>query len=96
MELQYIISDLGGTLGKTGGVISRSRNKPEDFEKAKFINSVKADHVDFHYGGKRKDLFTEITSDQAAWIARRLPKHGLTSWPVRVSRKGQGNRKIGS
>ena len=28
-DLRYIISDLGATFGKTGGIISRSRNKPD-------------------------------------------------------------------
>jgi hypothetical protein len=73
-ELQYIISDLGGTIGKTGGVISRSRNDPEDFEKAKFIESRKGGRVDFHYSGKRKDLFSKITTDQAAWMGRWLAR----------------------
>src|SRR4030095_8870464 len=39
--LRYIISDLGGSFGKTGGVISRSRNKPSDYVKATFIEKVK-------------------------------------------------------
>ena len=30
-ELRYIISDLGGSFGKTGGFFSRSRNKPSDY-----------------------------------------------------------------
>lgn len=38
-ELRYIISDLGGSFGKTGGFISRSGNKPTDFVKADFIET---------------------------------------------------------
>ena len=43
--LRYVISDLGATFGKTGHVpffwrITRSRNNPDDFEKAKFIDGV--------------------------------------------------------
>ena len=37
--LRYIISDLGGSFGKTGGVFSRSRNKPSDYVNAKFIEN---------------------------------------------------------
>jgi hypothetical protein len=33
-ELRYIISDLGATFGKTGGVFSRSRNDVPDYVKA--------------------------------------------------------------
>jgi hypothetical protein len=71
-ELHYIISDLGGTFGKTGGVLTRSRNDYEDFAKARFIDRIQGGRVDFHYSGKRKDLFTKITTEQAAWIGRLL------------------------
>ncbi|HXG93285.1 MAG TPA: hypothetical protein VNN73_13120 [Blastocatellia bacterium] len=73
-ELRYIISDLGGTLGKTGGVFSRSRNKPEDFVKAKFITGVKNNTVEFRYSGKRTELFKDITVEQARWIGNWLSK----------------------
>lgn len=67
-ELRYIISDLGATLGKTGGAISRSRNKPSDFEKAKFITGVRNNVVQFDYHGKDGSLVRDITVDQARWI----------------------------
>jgi hypothetical protein len=73
-ERHYIISDLGGTLGKTGGIASRSRNEPEDYFKAKFIDEVKKGRVYFHYGGKRQDLFRDITVEQAVWIGTWLSK----------------------
>jgi len=75
-EARYIISDLGGTLGKTGGVISRSRNKPSDFVKADFIEKVKGDRIDFHYSGKNKKLFDNITVADARW---------LSGWLTRLS-----------
>jgi hypothetical protein len=68
-ELRYIISDLGGSFGKTGGIISRSRNKPSDYVKAEFVKSVKGDRVDINYGGKNKELFKDITVQDAEWIA---------------------------
>lgn len=67
-ELRYIISDLGGSFGKTGGVISRSRNKPSDYVKADFIEKVKGDTIDFNYGGKNKKLFENITVADARWL----------------------------
>lgn len=67
-ETHYVMSDLGGTLGKTGNFLTRSRNRPEHFIKAAFIDTVKDQHVDFHYSGKRKSLFRDITVDQARWI----------------------------
>jgi hypothetical protein len=71
-ELRYIVSDLGATLGKTGGFISRSRNKPKDYEKAKFITGVKNNIVEFDYHGKEGDLVRDITVEQARWIGSRL------------------------
>jgi len=71
-EARYIISDLGGTLGKTGGAISRSRNKPSDFVKADFIERVKGDRIEFHYKGKSKKLFDDITVADARWLSRWL------------------------
>lgn len=79
-QLQYIISDLGATFGKTGGLplfwrITRSRNNPEDYEKAKFIDGVKKDgYVDFHYGGKKRGLLDDITITEAKWIGNLLSR----------------------
>jgi hypothetical protein len=67
-ELRYIISDLGGSFGKTGGIISRSRNKPSDYENASFVKSVKGGRVDIHFGGKNKELFRDVTVNDAKWI----------------------------
>src|SRR5436853_678303 len=73
-ELHFIISDLGATFGKTGGVISRSRNEPEDYAKAKFIKGVEKGRVEFHYSGKRGDLFKDITVEQARWLGELLSR----------------------
>jgi len=73
-EAVYIISDLGGSLGKTGGIFSRSRNKPSDFVKAEFIDGVKHNVIDFHYSGKNKALFEGITLEDARWLAGWLKK----------------------
>jgi hypothetical protein len=73
-KLRYIISDLGGSFGKTGGIISRSRNKPSDYVKANFIDKVKGDNIDFNYGGKNKKLFENLTVTDARWLSERLAK----------------------
>ena len=72
--LRYIISDLGGTFGKTGGAISRSRNKPSDYVKATFIEKVKGDVIDFNYGGKNKKLFEGLTVSDARWLSDLLSR----------------------
>lgn len=73
-ERRYIISDLGGSLGKTGGIFSRSRNKPVDFIKSNFIESVRGNVIDFNYGGKSKSLFDNITVTDAKWIGGLLAR----------------------
>jgi hypothetical protein len=71
-ELLYIISDLGGSFGKTGGAISRSRNKPSDYEKANFIEKVKGETIAFHYAGKNKKLFDNISIADSRWLSNLL------------------------
>jgi hypothetical protein len=71
-ELRYIISDLGGSFGKTGGFFSRSRNEPKDFVKADFIKAVKGDVIEFNYGGKNQKLFSGITVADARWLNDRF------------------------
>ena len=73
-ELRYIISDLGATFGKTGGIISRSRNKPSDYVKADFIKKVNGDVIDFNYSGKNQKLFEGITLADARWLSDLLKR----------------------
>jgi hypothetical protein len=67
-EALYLVSDLGATFGKTGGIITRSRNKPEDYLKSGFIDKVDGGRVKFRYHGKQSELFDNITVEQAKWI----------------------------
>jgi len=73
-ERRFIVSDLGATFGKTGGLISRSRNKPSDYVKAEFVNGVKGNVVDFNYGGKMGKAFEGITIEDAKWLASWLSR----------------------
>jgi hypothetical protein len=81
-ELRYVISDLGATFGKTGTLpliwrFTRSRNKPEDYEKTKFVEGVRDNGmVNFRYGGKKREIFDDITVPQAKWLGELLA--GLT------------------
>jgi hypothetical protein len=71
-EIRYTISDLGATLGKTGGGalwrFTRSRNNPKDFAAAKFISKVNNGHLVFANAGKESGMFGDITPDQAKWL----------------------------
>ena len=73
-ELRYIISDLGATFGKTGGFLSRSRNKPSDYVKAEFIKKVNGDVIDFNYSGKNQKLFQNLTVADARWVSNLLKR----------------------
>jgi hypothetical protein len=73
-ETHYIISDLGATFGKTGGFMSRSRNAPKDYVKAKFIEGVEGGRVKFAYSGKNSELFKDITVADAKWIGDLLAR----------------------
>ena len=77
-ELHYVVSDLGATVGKTGGVgglmarlrqIKGSRNNPEDFANDKFIEGVEAGRVRFSFEGKNKELMQDVTVADAQWLA---------------------------
>jgi len=67
-ELQYVISDVGATFGKTGGPISHSRNEPEKYVKTKFIEGADGTRIKFAYSGKQGGLFNQVTVADAKWI----------------------------
>lgn len=73
-ERQYVISDLGATLGKSSGLpmfwrMVRSRNVPVDFANARFIDGVKNGLVHFHYEGNNNPLFQDIPLADVQWIS---------------------------
>ncbi len=78
-ESQYAISDLGATFGKTGNLpffwrITRSRNNPKDYARARFVDKVKGNRVAFRYGGKNRGLFKNITVEDAKWLGELLSR----------------------
>jgi hypothetical protein len=85
-ELQYVISDLGATLGKTGGGalwrLKRSRNDPEDYAESKFIDKVENGYVRFHYAGVSSHLLDNITVADARWLG---------AWLARLSERQIGD-----
>jgi hypothetical protein len=76
-ELRYVISDLGATFGHASTVpliwrFTRSRNKPKDYANSDFLEKVKGNRVELHYGGKNRGLMKDITVEDAIWIANLL------------------------
>jgi hypothetical protein len=43
----YMVSDLGGTFGRTGDALTRTKGAPGDYEQSKFIAKVMPDAIDF-------------------------------------------------
>jgi hypothetical protein len=55
MEARYVVTDIGATLGKVGGMGGgRSKNSLADFRNTKFIESVQNGMVNFDYNTKPK------------------------------------------
>jgi hypothetical protein len=73
-ESRYIISDLGATFGHASTTplfwrFTRSRNNPVKYSQAEFLEKVKGNRVELHYGGKNRGLFNNITVQDATWLA---------------------------
>lgn len=82
-ELQYIVSDLGTTFGKTGGQkspmafirsIKGSRNEPDDYVNDEFIDEVQGNTVRLDYSGKNQSLMRDISIADARWIGGLLSR----------------------
>lgn len=76
-ELRYVISDLGATFGHASTTpiiwrITRSRNNPTNYAKSDFLEKVKGNRVQLHYGGKNRGLMNDLTVDDALWLASLL------------------------
>jgi hypothetical protein len=76
VEDWYVISDLGATFGKVGNNnlpfffrLGRQTNKPEKWEQAGFISSVKGNTIDWDFRGKGRSLMDDITLGNAGWLA---------------------------
>jgi hypothetical protein len=78
-ELQYEVHDLGGTFGKVSHLprflqFKPDRNNPNAYAKSHLIDKVKDGRVDFHYSVKRKDLFKDISVEDARWVGAQLSR----------------------
>ncbi len=52
----YTVTDLGATMGKAGGIGSRSKNNVSDFSRSRFVSKTKEGNVKFAYDLKPKKL----------------------------------------
>lgn len=81
VENQYVISDLGATLGKVGNNnlpiffrLGRKTGDPATWNEAGFIRDLKDGRLVFDFKGKGRDLMNDITVEQGRWLAEQLKR----------------------
>lgn len=67
VEHQYAVSDVGATFGKTGGILSRSKDNLKDYSQSEFIRETTPDHVNVA-------RFKDIPRADAKWLGALLSK----------------------
>lgn len=75
-KLNYVISDLGVSFGKTGSNglpifwrIGRSRNVPEHYAESDFVKNVKDGKITFAFNGKNDGSLGDVTIANGRWLA---------------------------
>lgn len=56
-EQRFLVSDVGATFGKTGGIGDRTKSLVRDYEASKFIKKTGPEHIDFVMHGRPFFLF---------------------------------------
>lgn len=102
-EIHYVISDLGATFGRLGNNnlpviyrLGRSTSNPRHYLNSKLISNVENGRVKLSYKGKNRDLFDNITVEQARWLVNLLNQ--LTDKQIeaafRAANYSEADRKI--
>ena len=75
-QLQYVISDLGVSFGKTGNNglpvfwrLGRSRNVPPEFAESEFVKELEKGEIKFAFNGKNMGQLADITVADGRWLA---------------------------
>jgi len=88
---QYVVRDLGASLGKTTfprflgwtplrGMAQGSRNDIDDFEEQGFIRSVEGRRVNFAYRGIHANLVEALTVEDVVWTCRLMARISEQQW----------------
>jgi hypothetical protein len=79
---RYAVRDLGASLGGTRWFFPGSKSNVDDFERERFIQSVRDGHVRFYYHGAWREphLKRGITPADVRWIAERLARLTPMQW----------------
>jgi hypothetical protein len=79
---RYVVRDLGASLGGTRWLFPGSKSVLADFERERFIHSVRDGHVRFHYRGAWREphLKRGVAPADVRWIAERLARLTAAQW----------------
>lgn len=95
--LRYVVRDLGASLGGTRWFFPGSKSDVNDFEDERFIKSVDAGRVRFHYRGAWREphLKRVVTTEDVAWISTRMSRLTPAQWSDAFRAAGYGEADAG-
>jgi hypothetical protein len=65
----YLVADWGGSLGKMGSFVSKSKWDLDAFNKQAFVDRVSGGTLNLHYSGKMSSSLKAIPIEHARWFA---------------------------
>lgn len=78
-EYHFVVSDLGATFGKLGNNnfpiiyrLGRSTNNPDAYKNTDLVREVENNEVELSYKGKNREIFKNITVEDAKWLYKLL------------------------
>jgi hypothetical protein len=79
---EYVIKDLGASLGKTKWWLPGTRDDIDEFEQEPFIDGVSENRVQLHFKGawREPQLIDSVTPDDVRWICERLARLTPEQW----------------
>jgi hypothetical protein len=96
-ERQYIMRDLGGTFGRTGNALMRTKGRPKDYEDSTFVRTMTPDFIDFVLHSRPQflgvlDLVNYRERTRMENIAKHIPRADVKWLAARLSKLS--NRQI--
>ena len=81
-EYQYVIKDLGASLGKTNWWLPGTRDDIEGFEREPFIEGISGNRVRFHFRGawQEPQLLDSVAPVNLRWMCERLARLTHEQW----------------
>lgn len=81
-RIQYMVKDLGAAFGRTGWPVGGTKDDPQGFEEAPFVESVEGNRVHFAYNGSilEPEIQRTATPEDVRWTARLLSRLTQQQW----------------